>query len=448
MIKTKITTKVLIAILGLGLVFGSVALNTSNNTNNSIKTSQAANNSYDFYSKFGTETKLTKEYFTKSLKEKNKLSKIRIDSLPLHSSLKLNNNPTTVGQEINFEEITKLTFKSSIDEYDQFNWSGYYESSYLPTVTMKVGVGSCGNEFDTVDINRSTSPNTPYIFNSPTFASSTTYTNNLCYLGIFGGIRINSLPLSGIITTGNGLPVIVGQAISIAELSTLNYTPNLNYSGTDTFEWYACDSDYFINFNYFECYSTLSNVNITIEPATGGGSITITAQSILTLSSSSSSSNISTSSTTTSEPTFTTKAFDPKKLSSGKAKPVFGVLSSADDTASVEDPYSCGGDIHGVVESSGGLDKIDVKVTIKANNSLDLLVDFDRKTGIYISKIDYNTLIPSNYYVTYKVVSKKTNKTLDEGLYKTYIKPNCDSKKEVINTNKPVKLLLARTGGY
>ena len=115
--KTKIITKIIIGILGFALVGGSMLMNNYNNANNSIKNSNASNNSYDFYSKFGTTTTLSKEYFTKSLKAETKLTKIKIDSLPLHSTLNLDNNPIQVAQEINFDDVTKITFKTQISKF-------------------------------------------------------------------------------------------------------------------------------------------------------------------------------------------------------------------------------------------------------------------------------------------------------------------------------------------
>ena len=179
-------------------------------------------------------------------------------------------------------EFRYLGFKSSIDEYDQFNWSGFVGSTYLPSVTMKVGVGGCGPIFNTNDIDKTTPFNTIYNLNSLIFENATSSQGPSCgFSGIFGGIYINSLPLSGLITYNSNTSITVGQVLTFAELDTVKYTPNTDFSGNDTFGWTACDLDYFINSNVYGCIygSNISNFNITIQPpivSSGGGSIIIT----------------------------------------------------------------------------------------------------------------------------------------------------------------------------
>ena len=470
--ETKIITKILIGILGFSLIGSAVILQNNSNANNSIKTSQAANNSYDFYSKFGTETKLTKEYFTKSLKNKNEFAKIRIDSLPLHSSLSLSNIPTQIGQEINFEEVNKLTFKSSIDEYDQFNWSGYVDSAYLPSVTMKVGVGGIS-----LNINVITPFNTPYNSNNLEFQSAVEALNLTGF--VYGGIKISSLPTNGVIKYNNGTIVNIYQAMTPIDLDSLVYIPNLNYVGMDQFQIHYCSPQELVNNTNF-CNTTIGSFSITIEPGiiasssmisssaisssvslssvssitpivplatSAGGAITISNNQPTSSQNTTSSSSKPTSSTTTPEPSASTKIFDPKKLLNNKTKPSFGVLSSADDKAAIEDPYDCAGDVHGAVEYSGDYNNIEVKVNVQGKTIYELPLEFDRKTGTYVAKVDYDIVSDGEYIINYKVISKLSSKTLDEASYKVFITQKCESVKEIIVENKVNEINLARTGG-
>ena len=448
-------------------------MNNYNTANNSIKNSNASNNSYDFYSKFGTTTTLTKEYFTKSLKAETKLTKIRIDSLPLHSALNLDNNPIQVAQEINFDDVTKITFKSSIDEYDQFSWSGYVNSGYFPSVTMKVGVGT---SYFFIDV---TTPfNTPYLSNNSEFESTINGSNISISDGmagsviyVYGGVQISSLPTSGVITYNNGIPINAFQKLTPSELNSLVYTPNLNYIGTDQFLFALCMPQSVIDSTPV-CELPYGFYNIITEVGTqtlnGGGTIVITNDQPSSPQPTTSSSSESSSSSSLSlisqnsiipEPTATTKIFDPNKLSTGKKKPSFGVLSSADDKAAIEDPYVCAGDIYGAVEYSGNYNNIDVKVKIEGKSNYKLPVEFDRNNGSYVAKVDYNLVIEGDYNINYKVISKLTNKTLDEGNYKAFITQNCGPKKEILVVQQVKKaelpvveleegVALARTGGY
>ncbi len=442
--------------------------------NNLIKQSSANKNSFDFYSQFGSETKLKSDYFTKSLMNPVLITKVRFDSLPLHSSLTYNNIQIIVGQEVPFDYINKIIFKSSIDQYDQFSWSGFVNADYMPSVVMKVGVGACGTYFITSDINKTIPSNTPYAANSIEFQNASIETSfcptEVIIPRVIDGILISQLPSNGIVTFNNGFAINIDQTLIGIELDSLIYTPNLNYTGNDSFDWKVC----FNKIDPNQCISNTSKFNISIpsqaissssaqsislqpiQTSQGGGSITITniqssssqTTSSSTITQSSTQTSFSTKSTT-SEPTetLTTTAFDINKLKNNKSKPRTGVLSESDDKFSIEDPYSCGGDIYGFLEYSGNNENLEVMVKIKNklnDQKYNLSTEFDISTGIYRAKIDYATIPESNYTITYSAKLKLSNKILGSGNYDANITNKC---KVDQSASLSEEVNLPRTGG-
>ena len=160
----------------------------------------------------------------------------------------------------------------------------------------------------------------------------------------------------------------------------------------------------------------------------------------LTLNSLTSKTQASTSSPTE---TASTKIYDPFKLNNGKKRPASGVLSSVDDKASIDDPYICGGDIHGYVDYSGDYNNVEVIVEIKDSVSglvQSIPVVLDPIDHLYVAKIDYRIIKESNYDIKYSVYSKFNKKLLDQGNYSAFITKNC-------GTKKVENITLARTGG-
>ena len=146
--------------------------------------------------------------------------------------------------------------------------------------------------------------------------------------------------------------------------------------------------------------------------------------------------------------TASTKIYDPFKLKSGKMKPSFGVLSSIDDKASIEDPYVCSGDIHGYVDYSGDYSNVEVIVGIKDTVSGEVTnvpVTLDPITHLYVAKVDYSSVKESNYDINYSVYSRLSKRVLDQGNYSAFITQNCGVNK-AIGQNEDV-VVLARTGG-
>ena len=193
--------------------------------------------------------------------------------------------------------------------------------------------------------------------------------------------------------------------------------------------------------NYFDVKSFFGNIKVGASspiPAycnPGGGVITINSTQN---SSSNISATISSSSITPKKDQASIISFNPSKLQNGKKLPVTGVLAGADDKLAIEDPYTCGGNVHGSVEYSGDYDNIIVSVTALnnlTNITYTLPVDFNKSSHLYEAKVNYKELTEADYKVTYSAINKNSKELLDKHSYPAFITQNCS------------KLQLARTGG-
>jgi hypothetical protein len=136
---TLVSSKVIVLILGISLITSVIAVTIKNHQTPSIKTT--ASQQYDFYVKHDTDFTLSTPYFQNFLTSSNTLTKVRIDTLPNHSTLKLDGVQVKEGQEIDTNQLSKLVLHPYVDEYETYTWSGFDGNGYLPPVSMKVGVG-------------------------------------------------------------------------------------------------------------------------------------------------------------------------------------------------------------------------------------------------------------------------------------------------------------------
>lgn len=220
-------SKLFVVVLGMSvLVVGVFALNSSLYQSKDNKL--ASRDNYDFYLQYNKLNKLSPSYFTS--KVNSGFEKIKIDTLPNHSDILLNNNKIKAGDEVSFVDLAKLVILPNIDEYDNFVWSAVNGSNIITKVVSKFGVGGSGsinkdilsNESMTVPLSEFQA----FLGNDPTLT--------------IRSFRIDSLPSNGILSF-NGNPVSQSQIINPNQIGTLIYTPNFNYIGID---------EYFLSINF------------------------------------------------------------------------------------------------------------------------------------------------------------------------------------------------------
>jgi gliding motility-associated-like protein len=110
------------------------------------------------------------------------------------------------------------------------------------------------------DLSRSGNEDTPISFAIQDFYNTDIQFNrfNDPNGDVLSKIRISTLPLNGQLKL-NGIVVTVNQEILASDIPNLNYIPNVDFNGTDSFKWNAADQG-----GLFAALD--ANVNITVNP--------------------------------------------------------------------------------------------------------------------------------------------------------------------------------------
>ena len=265
-------SKTIVFIVGISIL--SIVFTSFVKDKNSTSTFSSLQKKYDYYAKYDTDTTLGINKFKSNLVNADSLTKIRIDSLPNHATLKLNGTQVSEGQEVAVADLKNLVLRPFVDEYDTLKWSGFNGLMYLPSVISKIGVGGiAGPPIATTDFTLITPYNTSKNITLPDFVTHWD-TASLTPLQLVA-IRVKTLPQNGVLFVGS-VPVTIDQIIGLTDFSTFRFVPTTNYVGGVTFDWQGYAADYGYpgdsqnnpyNLNAFgEPNSITSKANITIDP--------------------------------------------------------------------------------------------------------------------------------------------------------------------------------------
>lgn len=173
--------------------------------------------------------------------ENSVLAKIQIVSLPSGGTLKLSGTNIIAGQEIPFAEISKITYAPDAGRLGvyAFNWNGSDGTSYAQaTSTVTITVISSNRPPVLSEIIKSGMSPTPISFSIADFTSQYSDPENNGMVRV----KVISLPANGTLLL-NGVNVIAGQEINIADLPKLSFRPAPNWDGTTSFVWNAFDGN-------------------------------------------------------------------------------------------------------------------------------------------------------------------------------------------------------------
>ncbi|WP_207422098.1 DUF7507 domain-containing protein [Desertivirga brevis] len=171
---------------------------------------------------------------------------VRFSSLPANTSgeLRLNGVAITNLQEIPWANVGSIEFVPAANYTGpvNFEWNGYNGTDWADNVatvglTFQNTRPVVQNTSELVVKNNTLSPLTNTKFN---ISSQYSDVNNDPLVKI----KITKLPLSGILQGNKGaglVNLIVGDEIPAANLATIAYVPNTNFTGTDSFTWQATD---------------------------------------------------------------------------------------------------------------------------------------------------------------------------------------------------------------
>ena len=184
------------------------------------------------------------------------LFKIRIASLPLNGTLKLNGVNITLNQEVPAAQLANITFvpNGNWNGSTTFNWNGNDGTAYA-AVDAPVNITITAlNDLPVVSaVPKAGTEDSPVTFTTTDFTTKFNDPDG----DILTKIKITSLPINGTLKL-NGVDVSVNQEIPLADIPNLTFTPNADWNGNTTFNW---------NGNDGAGYALVdASVNITINP--------------------------------------------------------------------------------------------------------------------------------------------------------------------------------------
>ncbi|MES2709265.1 MAG: cadherin-like domain-containing protein [Verrucomicrobiota bacterium] len=155
--------------------------------------------------------------------------------------------PITIGTLPNGKSVTivyKVTVNAGITSPAVSNQGTVSGTGFTDVLTDDPNAAGAANATVTVievppvvsTVAVSKNEDTVLTFTAANFTGSYTDANS----DALASIRIMSLPVNGVLKLGV-TAVTLNQDITAAALGTLNYTPNTNYNGADTFNWKASD---------------------------------------------------------------------------------------------------------------------------------------------------------------------------------------------------------------
>ena len=210
----------------------------------------------DLYKSVTTDTTITftvKDFTDKySDLDEDPLTKIQITSLPANGTLTLSETPVTVNQEIATADLNNLTFEpeSKWHGNSSFGWKGFDGFEYSvdgANVNMLIDTPPIVS-----DISKSGPRNKPLTFSEADFTNKFTDADG----DSLTKTKIMNLPKNGVLKLLDKA-VSVNQEIVLEDLNYLDFNPETNWHGEDSFGWKGNDG--------FEYSTTGADINMFID---------------------------------------------------------------------------------------------------------------------------------------------------------------------------------------
>jgi gliding motility-associated-like protein len=184
----------------------------------------------------------------------NSLVKIKITSLPANGTLKLGGANVNLSDEIPAANLGLLTFvpDANWNGNTSFGWNGYDGAIYaLSDALVTITVNPVNDVPVVNDITKTINEDTPLPFATADFSGAFTDIDGNSMVKI----KITGLPSNGMLNL-SGVPVLINDEISSANLGNLTFVPDANWNGSTFFGWNGFDGT---------AYATLNaSVNITV----------------------------------------------------------------------------------------------------------------------------------------------------------------------------------------
>ncbi len=182
------------------------------------------------------------------------LTQIEFTSLPTNGTLELNGVMVTVDQVISTADVPNLSYipNSNYTGPDVIGWNGS-DGDLSAAAAANINIDVQESPPTIGNVNKFISPNTMTGFFAPDFSAGFSDPDAGDTLQ---QVQITSLPAQGtLLFAGN--PVSVGLTIDSDQITLLSYTPNTDYTGSDSFGWNGSDGSDFAG--------TGADVNISVS---------------------------------------------------------------------------------------------------------------------------------------------------------------------------------------
>lgn len=203
------------------------------------------------------------------------LKKVKIISLPENATLLLEGLPVALNQEIDAADLDKLVLQPEDGFVGEitFDWNGFDGNDYADD-SASVVITLTSQQIPVVEaFDKSVDEDTPITFTAEDFENS--YENEDG--DPLQKVKIINLPAGGILYL-DGVPVVEGQEINVADLDKLTFEPYYNYYGTTGFIWIGSDGTNYAN--------TSASVNIEVAPVDDGPPLITLADTVFIIKSS------------------------------------------------------------------------------------------------------------------------------------------------------------------
>ena len=184
------------------------------------------------------------------------LNKIQVLTLPVNGTLKLSGIPIIVNQEIPVAELANITFTPNAywNGTTNFNWNGN-DGMVFASTASRVTINCTPVNYPPIvaDVVKSSIEDVVIPFAATDFIGKFTDVDG----DVMSKIKIESLPSNGTLKL-SGTAITVNQEIVTTGLSSITFTPNVNWNGITSFNWNGNDGTVYATPN--------AAVNITVNP--------------------------------------------------------------------------------------------------------------------------------------------------------------------------------------
>ncbi|MEJ7694461.1 Ig-like domain-containing protein [Daejeonella sp.] len=173
----------------------------------------------------------------------NSITKIKVVTLPAPSAgvLKKGDALISVGEEINFADLSTITFTPVLNSNGNasFKWNAFDGTVYAALdADVNITITAVNDPPIVSNVDKTVAEEVTLTFAASDFTSKYSDVENNPLVNI----TIVSLPANGTLRKG-GNPLAAGAVVLLSELASLTFAPATNFNGNTSFLWKASDGN-------------------------------------------------------------------------------------------------------------------------------------------------------------------------------------------------------------